>query len=306
MVGGHTVAAQDASMVEERWSVGGLAGTFAGPANAPARGPAVLIIAGSGPTPRDGSFATYAQLAQGLAAAGIRSLRYDKRGVGDSRALFTREDDLVLQTFVDDALTAARDLKARADVSSLVLVGHSEGALIATLAASQAELAGIVLLAGPGRRLDAILREQLLAMPVPAEQEHYRQEGLAILQKLTNGERVNSMSPPQAPLFRPSVQPFLLSVFAVDPAAALARLTLPVLIVQAASDIQVSLMDFEALRRARPDARTLLLPEANHEFKPAPADIRDRAAQIKSYDRTAPLVAGLVPAVVDFVRSVAP
>jgi fermentation-respiration switch protein FrsA (DUF1100 family) len=299
------VAAQESPMIDESWSVGGLAGSLARPKNGPARGPAVLIIAGSGPEPRDGSYRTYIELAQGLAGEGIRSLRYDKRGIGGSRGLVTREDDLTVQTFADDAITAARDLAARPDVSAVVIAGHSEGSLLATLAAAKTAPAGIVHLAGPGRKLDVILREQIIAIPLPPAQEHYRQEAIEILDKLVRGERVPNVPPEQAVLFRTSVQAFLISMFAVDPAAGFGKLTQPALVVQGASDIQVRMADFELLTTARPDARKLLLPATNHVFKRAPVDLTDRAGQQKSYDRNAPLVPELVPAVAEFVKSVA-
>jgi pimeloyl-ACP methyl ester carboxylesterase len=296
-------SAQAPRVLEEPWTSGHLAGTFAQPGSGePSRGPGVLIIAGSGPSSRDGSFNTYRLLAQGLASAGIRSLRYDKRGVGQSRPLVTREDDLTLQHFVDDAILAAQNFAARPDVSSVVMVGHSEGALIATLAAARMPLAGIVLLAGTGRRLDVVIREQLMAMPLPESMEHVRREALSILEKLSRGERVAEVSAENAPLFRVSVQPFLLSVFAIDPAAELAKLTLPVMLVRGTSDIQVSAEDLDLLAQARPDARILRLPETNHAFKPAPADVSNRTAQLRSYDPAAPLVPGLVPAIVEFVR----
>jgi uncharacterized protein len=300
------VAAQEtaqANAVEESFSAGGLAGTFERPASGPARGPVALVIAGSGPTPRDGSIGSYRLIAQGLAQAGLRSYRYDKRGVGGSRALVTREEDVTIGAFADDVLTVARALEMRPDVSSVVLVGHSEGALLATLAAAKHPVAGIVLLAGMGRRLDAVLREQLLAIPLPPEQEHLRAEGLSILDRLVRGERVDNVPPEQAVLFRPSVQPFLISAFAVDPAAELARLSLPTLIVRGASDIQVSRADFDVLVKARPDAKALELPLSNHEFRPAPADLSDHAAQLRSYDPAAPLVPGLVPALVNFIQA---
>jgi len=295
--------AEASSMIEERWTAGGLVGTFARPRSGPERGPAVLILAGSGGVARDGICQEYLLLAQGLAAAGIRSLRYDKRGIGESADLVEREDDVVVQDFVDDAVMAARDLAARPDVSAVFVAGHSEGSLLATLAAQKTPLAGIALLAGPGRPLHVILREQLMAIPLPPSQEHYRQEALEILDKLARGERVPNVPPAHMALFRPSVQPFLLSIFPIDPAAELGRLTLPTLIMRGACDIQVSQADFDALTRARPDAAKLLLPLTNHVFKPAPANISDRAAQIKSYNPAAPLVPGLVPAVVDFVSA---
>ena len=283
-------ARADASgLIEEPWSAGGIFGTLARPARGPDRGPAVLLLAGSGPSPRDGTFRTLQQIAHGLAAAGIRSLRYDKRGVGESRALVTREEDLIFDLFVEDAVAAVRDLSGRSDVSSVVIIGHSEGALLATLAAGKIPVAGIALLAGPGRRLDVILREQFQKAPLP---ESLRSEALQIIDKLVAGERVTDVYQEFRPVFRPSVQPFLMSMFAIDPAAALARISVPALIVSAARDIQITRTDFDALSKARPDARTLVLAEANHIFKAAPSDLADRPAQIRSYDASAPARAG--------------
>jgi pimeloyl-ACP methyl ester carboxylesterase len=292
--------AQDNSVQQEPWSSGGLFGTFARPREA-GRRPAALIIAGSGPTPRDGTVGTYRQIAEGLAAGGIASLRYDKRGVGESRSLVTREDDVVLGNFVDDAVAAVRSLSARPDVSAVFILGHSEGALIGTLAAAKVPVAGLVLLAGMGRRFDVVLREQLTAVSLPAAQEPMRQRALDILAKLARGERVDDVPQEHMVLFRPSVQPFLLSLMAVDPAAELAKLKTPTLLVRGASDIQISAADLDALAKARPDARVLRLPATNHVLKPAPADISDRAAQLASYKPDAPLAPGLMPVLVSFV-----
>jgi pimeloyl-ACP methyl ester carboxylesterase len=300
---GGRAAAQPAGIAEEPWGAAHLSGTFAKPNGEAPRGPAALIIAGSGPTPRNGTFGTYRQIAQALAAAGIRSLRYDKRGVGRSHPMVAREDDLVLKLFVDDALLAARDIAARPDVSSVAMIGHSEGALIATLAAAEMPLGSIALLAGIGRKLDVVLREQIMAMPLPESLEHVRREALGILDRLARGERVGEVSPENAPLFRPSVQPFLISMFAVDPAAELAKRKLPVLLARGECDIQVAAIDLELLAQARPDAKKLSLAQTNHVFKPAPADVSDRAAQLRSYDASAPLAPGLTPPLIDFVRA---
>ncbi len=297
--------AEPSATVEQPWSAGGLFGTFAGPRDAPP-GPAALIVAGSGPTPRDGSVGTYRLIAEGLAAAGIRSLRYDKRGVGESRALVKREDDLVFETFVDDAVALLRNLAARPDVSASFIIGHSEGALIATLAAQKAPVQGIALLAGMGRRFNVVLREQLMAVPLPPAQEPARQKGLDILAKLARGERVNDIPPEQMVLFRPSVQPFLISLMAIDPAAELAKVSVPVLLARGGSDIQVSAADLDALAKARPDARILRLTATNHVFKPAPVDTSDRAAQLASYKPDAPLSPGFMPALAGFIGGVKP
>lgn len=293
----------DGAIVEEEWTEAHLSGTFTHPAQASSRGPAALIIAGSGATPRDGNQDTYKLIAAGLGAAGIRSLRYDKRGVGKSRPVVTREDDLVIQTFADDVVLAAASLAKRGDVSSVVLIGHSEGALLVTLAAAKFPAAGIVLLAGSGRRLDVILREQLASLPLPPAQEPLRAQAYGFVDKLVRGERIDTVPPEPAALFRSSVQPFLISTFELDPAAEFAKLKIPALVIWGESDIQVKRGDFDALTAARPDAKALALSLANHAFKAAPADTADRAAQLKSYDKAAPLVPSLVPELVAFIGS---
>jgi pimeloyl-ACP methyl ester carboxylesterase len=272
-------------------------------ANRARRGPAVLIVAGSGPTDRDGngpglSTDTYKMLAEGFAAQGISVLRYDKRGVGDSRALTAREENVRFSDFVGDAVAAARSLSARADVSSVVIAGHSEGALIALLAAQQIDVAGVILLAATGRPLSAVLRDQLqTALP-----DVLRQDAFAILDKLTAGEHVAEVRPELNPLFRPSVQPFLMSILGIDPAVEIAKVRQPVLLMHAARDLQIAQSDLASLRKARPDMRIVVLPDANHVLKTSPAD---RAGNLAMYsDRTAPLDPDVMPPLVDFVRGI--
>jgi len=124
-----------------------------------AGGISALIIAGSGPTDRDGNSAlnlrsnVYRMLAEGLAAEGISTLRYDKRGIGASQAAMTAEQDLRFQTYVDDARAWAHELSMRTGVKRVWLIGHSEGALIAERAAEHnTEVCGLVLISGAGRR----------------------------------------------------------------------------------------------------------------------------------------------------------
>jgi hypothetical protein len=303
IAGGSSLRARaEGSAAEEPWESGGLAGTFAKPANGPTRGPVAVILAGSGPTPRDGTWNTYRQIAEGLAEAGIRSLRYDKRGVGASRAMLLREEDVVIETFANDGVLAAREAGRRPDVSHTFIIGHSEGALLAILAAAQMPLAGIILLAGPGRRLDVTLREQLTKIPAP---DDWKAEAFRILDELVAGRRVANVPQSHLVLFRPSVQPFLLSIFAIDPAERFAKLQTPALVIQAERDLQIAVDDFDALIKARPDAKSWLALESNHVFKRAPANLADHEAQVASYDAAAPLVPGLVEAIGEFIRSIA-
>ena len=296
-----------AQITEEAWTAGGLHGTVAKPADH-VRGPAVLIVAGSGPTDRNGNGPgpnpilwtnTYRKIAEGLAANGILSLRYDKRGVGESRGLVTREDDLVFDTFISDAVTALQSLQSRSDVSSIVIAGHSEGGLIALAAAARVPIAGLALLTTPGRTYLTVLRSQIKGRLPP----DLDASANAILDSLAAGKRIDDLPQQLAALFRPSVQPFLISIGNFDPATSLAQSKSPALIVHAGRALQVSAVDFDALRGARSDVQTLELPEANHTLKTSPADREGNTALYRN--PSAPLDPALMPALVAFIRSVA-
>ncbi|OYY13266.1 MAG: hypothetical protein B7Y70_02755 [Rhizobiales bacterium 35-68-8] len=290
-------------VMESEWQAGGLAGTFAEARNGPRTAPAVLLIAGSGPTDRNGNgpaIATdlYRQLALGLAGAGYRVLRYDKRGVGASAALVRREEDLRFNHYVEDAALALASLRARSDTDAVFLAGHSEGASVAIRTAAQSPVDGLVLMAGPGRRLDAILADQFRAMNLP---DAMLGRALAILSTVAAGGHVPDVPKALRMAFRPSVQPFLASECAVDPAAELARLNTPTLLLQGTRDLQVGAQDLDALARGRPDAQIVQLSGANHVFKFAPSE---RSGNFALYrDPRIPLHPDMLPSLVRFIEA---
>jgi hypothetical protein len=250
-----------------------LFGTLEGPDTPVRPGPAVLILAGSGPTDRDGNSAIgpapneLKQLADHLSASGFQSLRVDKRGIGASAPAAPPERDLRLTTYVDDAVSWAAWLRRRPGVTCVVLAGHSEGAVIAFLAAQKAEVCGVISLEGPGRTLGQVLRVQVeRRMPEPL-----RAKALAVLEQLVAGQTVAEPPAELAGLFRPSVQPYLISELSVDPAAEVRKVRAPVLFVQGDKDQQVVLDDFQALKAARPEGAAVLVPGMIHPLKTLPA-----------------------------------
>jgi pimeloyl-ACP methyl ester carboxylesterase len=269
-----------------------------------ARGPVVFIHPGSGPTDRNGNSSLLRgpnnglqQLAESLAADGIASLRVDKRGVGQSGpAMPKREADLRFDHYVDDAARWLAWLRADGRFTTITALGHSEGALIQTLAAARGAADGLVLVAGAGRRAGDLLREQLAARPDSIVQANAR-----ILAQLEAGRLADSVPAGLFLLYRPSVQPYLISWLAHDPADALRAVRAPVLLVQGTTDIQVRLSDFERLAGARPDAERLVIEGMNHVLKTASGDA---AAQAPSYaDPTLPLAPGLAAGISRFVRA---
>jgi pimeloyl-ACP methyl ester carboxylesterase len=281
---------------------GQLAGTLALPVSQE-KVPVALIIAGSGPTDRDGNSALAAghndslrMLATALAGNGIASLRYDKRGIGASAAAMTVESALRFDTYVDDAAAWTAKLKADPRFSAVIVIGHSEGSLIGMLAAQRANASTFVSISGIAQSASAILRKQLAGKLPPG----LALENERILASLEHGELLGAVPAPLAGLYRPSVQPYLVSWIKYVPADRIAALRMPVLIAQGTTDIQVGVDEAQALKTARPDAVLAIVPGMNHVLKLVPADKQQQDA---SYgDPTLPLAPQLVSAIVDFVH----
>ena len=263
--------------------------------------PVALLIAGSGPTDRDGNNPdgrndSLKRLAQSLAKHGIASLRYDKRGVAASRAATPDERELSVERYVADAVAWARLLQADPHFTRLILIGHSEGALIASLAAPEADADALVALAGSSRPIDQVLREQLSYRLPP----HLLAQSNRLLDSLRAGQRSDEVAEPLQVLFRPSVQPYLITLFRHDPSAAFARLRIPALIVQGNHDIQIDVADARALHAAKPDAELLLVEGMNHVLRIVPLELQ---AQLASYDNPRlPLARLAVDGIADFIR----
>ena len=283
---------------------GDLAGTFT---DAGKGAPAVLIVPGSGPTDRDGNnplgvtAAPYRMLAEALAAKGVSTLRIDKRGMFGSKGGIPDANAVTIADYVTDTHQWVDALRKRTGAPCVWLLGHSEGGLVAVAAAQQPlGLCGLILAASPGRKLGAVIRDQLRANPANAP---ILPQALAALDSLEAGKMVDTtgMPPPLLALFSPKVQPFMIDLLRQDPAAEVARTPLPVLIVRGGKDIQVAAADAEALHAARPDARLVVPPTMNHVFKDVAGD--DRASNLATYaDSSLPVDPALVAAVTEFVK----
>lgn len=262
-----------------------------------------VILPGSGPTDRDGNSpgglvaSTYRLLAEGLAEQGVATVRIDKRGVGQSGPAMVAEQDLTFQTYIDDARAWAAETARVTGRPCVWLIGHSEGSQIALAAAQDRNpsVCGLVLLAGAGRPAGVILREQFRAgLP-----EALQAPALAALDELEAGRTVTNAPAELAALFRPSVQPYLISWIGLDPVDLIDDYGGPVLIGHGSTDIQVGMTDALALSRAQPAARLVVWEGVNHPLKVAPAD---RAGNIATYrDPTLPLAPGVVEDVAGFI-----
>ncbi|WP_225026219.1 alpha/beta hydrolase [Xinfangfangia pollutisoli] len=231
----------------------------------------VVLIPGSGPTDRDGNGPlvrsdTYRLLAEGLAEAGIASVRIDKRGLFSSAGAIADPNAVTLADYAADA--RAWVVEAQGLAPCVWLMGHSEGGLVALLAAGDPPpgLCGVILLATPGRKVGQLMVEQVAANPAMF---FLMGEMRAIVADLEAGtpRPAQTIPLPLRPLFPPELQPYLIDVFAHDPAQLAAGWSGPALIVQGGRDIQVTPADADILARAMPQARRQDLPLATHMLK---------------------------------------
>jgi fermentation-respiration switch protein FrsA (DUF1100 family) len=280
---------------------GALHGTLTLPAGC-GRVPAVLIIAGSGPTDRDGNGGpalqtdTYRRLADGLSTRGIASLRYDKAGIGASRgAAPSTEAELRFEMGADDAGLLLSRLRADPRISRVVIAGHSEGALVGLLAAERTPADGYASLAGAGRPIGIVLRGQ----PRKQLDATMFADSDAVITQLEAGTTVDTstLTQPLSELFRPSAQPYLISWMKYDPAREFAKLATPATIVQGTTDIQVDLVDAQLLSGARPDAELRVIDGLSHPLKSASLDASE---QQRAYtDPTLPVVTEVIDAIAE-------
>jgi pimeloyl-ACP methyl ester carboxylesterase len=284
----------------EDLSLKGLTGTLSVPDNPEAA--VVLILPGSGPVDRDGNLPglrndSLKLLGDGLLERQIGSLRIDKRGVGGSAAAMVREEDLRIDTYVEDAVAWITYLRQRPSFSRIYLMGHSEGALIATLAARRQKIDGLILMAGAGLPAGRMIERQLVEVGASGPLvEASRRIGA----QLVAGMPITEVPSELATLYRPSVQPYMRSWLALDPAGELGQITAPVLILQGSTDLQVSATDAQTLKAAKPDAELVLIDGMNHILRQAPPD---RAANFATYQMPdQPLHPSLVPAIGSFLR----
>src|SRR5947209_10878528 len=229
--------------------------------------PVAVIHAGSGPTDRDCNQPialktdAFKLLVEGLAAKGIATLRYDKRAVGVSPRV--NEEDLRLEQYADDLAAWIELVRKDSRFNRVAVIGHSECSTIGLMAAGKAKVDAFVSLCGPGERLGPTLRAQL-KRGLPKEQYEAAEKAIA---ELEAGREVKDYPKDLAALFRPSVQPFLISLFKPDPAKLIAGVDVPVLVVNGSADLQIPAEHGKKLAAANPKAKAVVIDKMSHPLK---------------------------------------
>jgi pimeloyl-ACP methyl ester carboxylesterase len=264
--------------------------------------PIVIIIAGSGPTDRNGNSIagvdanSYKMISEGLAQEGIASLRYDKRGIAASKDAMTGEKDIRFENYIDDVVLWIQMIKRDDRFKNIYVLGHSEGSLIGIVAAEREKVKGYISVSGIGDSADKTLREQLKnKLPI-----YLMVASNKILDSLKAGKTVENVDKNLMSIYRPSIQPYLISWFKYDPSVEIAKLKIPILILQGTTDIQVTPKDAQKLWEGNKNAKLVIIENMNHVLKESPMD---QKANLETYKKpTLPLKKELLEEIIRFIH----
>jgi len=236
--------------------------------------PLIIIIPGSGPTDRDGNNAMMKNnslkfLAETLTTKNIATYRFDKSALSYSKEEIEKLDTLTFDTFIQEAKSVINYFKKNEKFSKIIVAGHSQGSLVGMIA-SQNKVDGFISLEGAGRSIDEVLVEQ-----IELQAPFLKDETQKIVTELKKGNTVDEFNPMLTSLFNKKIQPFLISWIKYNPQEEIAKLAIPILIINGSKDIQVKVIDAELLHKAAPNSELFIIENMNHIFKEIKGDLNE-------------------------------
>lgn len=269
--------------------------------------PIAIIIAGSGPTDRNGNSQltrndAYKMLSDELFYSGIATLCFDKRGIAASQSAMKEESDIRFENYIEDVKEWIGLLSNDKRFSNIIIIGHSEGSLIGMIAAeNNPKVTKYISIAGMGVPFDVILKEQL-EKQLAGQPQATKDLIFSYLDKLKQGETISNIPPTLNALFRPSVQPYMISVMKYNPQEEIAKLTIPTLIIQGTTDIQVPIEHANLLSVANPKAQKVIIENMNHVLKDCKSS--DMAEQMPTYsNKSIPLNKEIGKVIINFIKN---
>jgi len=261
--------------------------------------PLVIFVHGSGNVDRNGNQpgtsvqANYIKsLADSLNLQGIAFYRYDKRTATPSN--LQKLKGITLSDFVDDVKVAIRVFESDDRFNGIHLIGHSQGSLVAMLAATES-VKSYTSIAGPSTSIDQTIIKQLAA-----QNEDMGKMAASYFEELKKTDTILVVNPFLMSLFAPQNQKFMANWMSFNPSEEIQKLKIPVLILQGDADLQVKVVDAENLKKAKPGASLHIIPKMNHVLK----RVASLEENNKSYaDKNFPISNGLVTYLTDFIFS---
>jgi len=258
----------------------------------------IIIIAGSGPTDRDGNqnfmmSNSLKKLAEGLTAKNIATFRYDKRIVKQIK-VGNIDKNILFDDFVADAKSVLAYFKNLKHYNNIYIAGHSQGSLVGMLAA-QDQADGFISIAGAGQTIDKVIIEQ-----VEKTAPMFLKDTKRIFKVLKSGKNTTDFPPALASIFNKEVQPFIANWMSYNPQVVLKTLDMPILIINGTKDLQVSEAEAQLLKVAVPAAALKIVDNMNHVLVPIEGD---RLENSKSYnEKSRALASELIESIVEFTK----
>ena len=258
----------------------------------------VIIIAGSGPTDRNGNQNfmkndALKKLAESLTAKSIATFRYDKRII---KQILNRDidKDLLFDDFVSDAKAVVTYFTESEKFSKIYIAGHSQGSLVGMLA-SEKDVDGFISLAGAGQNIGYVIVEQVAKMSPQLGEEAQK-----VVNKLKSGEKTTDFPQALASVFNADIQDFMINWMSYEPTEIIHELKIPILIINGTKDLQVSENEANLLKEANENAQLNIIENMNHVlFEIVGGDLENS----KSYNESSREISALlIENIVNFVK----
>lgn len=289
---------QDKAYTEEEVSVSKwIDGTLLSPNNNE-RPNLAIIIAGSGPTNRNGNQNflknnSLKKLAEGLTNNGIATFRYDKRIVKQILQNNVSKD-IMFDDFVQDAKDVVDYFKANSNYNNIYVIGHSQGSLVGMLAAKD-QVDGFISLAGAGNNIGDVIIEQI-GKTAPM----FSEDTERVVANLKEGKTTTEYPMALGSIFSTDLQPFMINWMSYYPSELITELNMPVLIINGTKDLQVSVNEAELLKKANDKAELVIIENMNHVlFEIEGDDLENSKSYNESFREISPM---LISSVTKFIN----
>ena len=293
-----TLIAQESNFTKQDISVNKhIDGTLLSPNNVKKPNLAI-IIAGSGPTDRDGNQNflknnSLKKLAVNLTNNNIATYRYDKRIVKQLKSN-NLDKNIIFDHFVTDAKSVIDYFKSTKNFNKIYVIGHSQGSLVGMLAAKD-RADGFISLAGAGQSIDQVIIEQ-----VNKTAPNFTEDTKRIFKTLKEGKTTTDYPMALSSIFNIEIQKFMINWIKYNPTEVLSTLNIPILVINGTKDLQVSETEAKLLKEANKDATLKIIENMNHVLVTIEGDDLENS---KSYAETQrPIAEGLIDTITNFIK----
>jgi len=260
------------------------------------RSPLVIWIHGSGGIDRNGNQGTvvkanYIQLCrEALNNEGISFFSYDKRTAQKENLKFLK--NVLFTDFVADAKKVLSHFQKDTRFTKIILIGHSQGSLVAMLASKDAN--GLISIAGPGEPIDETMVKQ-----ITKQNAALGGYAAAHFKELKESGIIKTVNPFLISVFAKQNLAFLNSWASYNPIEEIKKIQIPTLLIQGNKDLQVTMEDSALLHKAKMNSELVIIDNMNHVLKEITLD----ADNMKSYyTADFPLAKELTKTIVAFIK----